>query len=50
MKPFLTLLAALLLAPLAALRSHLLHDPHDIVPGQPLAHLDSQTLTAMVID
>jgi hypothetical protein len=50
MKPFLTLLAALLLTPLASLRSHLLQDPNDIAPGQPLAHPDGQTLTAMVID
>ena len=29
---------------------HLLQDPDDVIPGQPLANLDGQALTAMVVD
>jgi hypothetical protein len=35
---------------LSTLGRHLLQDPYDVVTGQPLAHLDGQALTAMVID
>ena len=35
---------------LTAIGGDLLQDPYDVVPGQPLAHLDRQALTAVVID
>jgi len=33
-----------------AMRSHLLQDANDVVPGQPLTGLNGQPLTALVID
>ena len=35
---------------LSSLYGHVLQDSHDIVPGQPLARLDWQALTALVVD
>jgi hypothetical protein len=35
---------------LSTLGGHLFQDPHDVVSGQPLADLDGQALTTMVID